>query len=133
MEYTITNERARQHIYSEIGKAALGTKVDLYKDRKYSAKQRGSLHIWCEMIADVLNSAGKYHVTLSPIDRSEIEYPWNLFRIKEHIYKPTLEAMTGKTSTEDQKSVNPSEVALVINKHFGDIGLVCPDWPSRRG
>jgi hypothetical protein len=133
MEYTITNERARQHIYSEIEKAALGTKVDLYKDRKYSKKQRGSLHVWCGMIADVLNSAGKYQVVLSPIDRSEIEHPWRLESVKLYIYKPTLEAMTGKTSTEDQASVNPSEVALVINKHFGDIGLVCPDWPSRRG
>jgi hypothetical protein len=38
--------------------------------------------------------------------------------------------LSGKDSTEDQTSAEPSDVAMVISKHFSDTGIVCPPWPS---
>jgi len=102
-------------------------------DKKgYSSKQRGALHVWCSMLADTLNESGRYRVILSPINRREIESPWCMDTVKQDVYKPVLKALTGKTSTEHQTSVNPSDVAQVISKHFGDDGLICPPWPSLR-
>ena len=99
---------------------------------KYSEKQRKALHVWCGLLANTLNDAGRYRVMLSPINRREIEYEWDMESVKKDIYKPLLKAMTGKISTEEQTSVNPSEVAQTISKHFGDSGMTCPPWPSNK-
>ena len=129
-QFIVTNEVARQRIYREIDAAPVGAVVTIEKRKKYSTKQRGALHVWCGMLADTLNECGRYRVILSPINRREIECPWSMNTVKEDIYKPVLEALSGKDSTEDQTSAEPSDVAMVISKHFSDTGIVCPPWPS---
>lgn len=132
-EYVIVNEVARQRIFNEIDNAPVGTHVTIEHNKKYSVKQRGALHVWCQMLADTLNDAGMYRIRVSPITKQGIEIPWTMYAVKEDIYKPVLEVQTGKKSTEDQSSVNPSDVCIVISKHFADTGLICPPWPSNRG
>jgi hypothetical protein len=129
-EYVIVNEVARQRIFNEIDAAPVGTIVTIDFEKKYSAKQRGALHVWCQMIADTLNECGQYRVRVSPISKQGIEIPWSMQAVKEDIYKPVLMASSGKKSTEDQTSKTPSKVALIICKHFADAGIICPPWPS---
>ena len=100
---------------------------------KYSGKQRKALHVWCTMLAETLNECGRYQVMLSAVNGKEIEYPWDKDSVKKYIYKPILKALSDIESTEDQSSVDPSKVALVISKHFGETGMICPSWPSLRG
>ena len=142
MSKTSTHVNSRQEAVNAANKL-----IDLYVDegekpcsftfesdkKGYSSKQRGALHVWCSMLADTLNDAGRYYTMLSPIDRREIEIPWDMDMVKKFLYKPLLKAMTNKDSTEDQESVDPSKVAQVMSKHFGDSGLICPPWPSLRG
>ena len=101
-------------------------------ENKYTEKQRGALHVWCQQCADALNEAGFYFKHKSVFSDKEIETPWTMIMFKERAYKPILKVMTEKDSTEKQSTVEPSEVAEVIYKHFGDNGLVCPPWPSYR-
>lgn len=107
--------------------------VDISKPKKsYSGSQRGALHVWCGMCAEVLNGADIYRKRKAVFGDGEIEMPWCMESFKQDVYKYVLEAMTGKTSTEDQSSVNPSDVAIVISKQYSENGLICPPWPSNR-
>ena len=101
-------------------------------DNKYTKKQRGSLHVWCDMCAQVLRDHGMTCEVKHPFNNTTYELPWTGSLFKENVYKFVLNAMTGKTSTEDQSTINPSDVAMVINKRYADNGLVCPPWPSKR-
>jgi hypothetical protein len=101
-------------------------------ESKYTKKQRGALHVWCEMCAKTLNEAGIYCERKAVFGDKMIEIPWTKMLFKESVYIPILNAMTGLESTEDQSTVNPSEVAMVISKQYAENGLVCPPWPSLR-
>jgi hypothetical protein len=55
-----------------------------------------------------------------------------LYSVKEAIYKPVLEAMTSKKSTEEMNTVEPGAVSTVITRHLGEkYGVTCPPWPTR--
>lgn len=111
----------------------LGTKTTVeIKDNAYTSKQRGSLHIWCEQCAKALNDAGIPCRRLSVFGDQQIEIPWSMGLFKEVVYKPVLEAITGKQSTEDQSTVEPSDIAMIISKQYSENGLICPPWPSFR-
>ena len=101
-------------------------------DKKMSAKQRGSLHVWCQMVADTLNDAGLPHIYSSKFTKLEIEMDWTMYMIKDMQYKPVLEKMTGKLSTEHQNTVDPSDVANVLIRKYSEHGVVLPAWPSKR-
>ena len=132
-EYVILNEVARQRIFNEIDAAPVGATVTIEKNKKYSKKQRGALHVWCEQCAKTLNDHGIYYKTKAIFGNEDIEIPWDMELFKSRVYKRVLKAMTGKDSTEDQDSTNPSKVALVISKQYADNGFICPPWPSNRG
>lgn len=102
--------------------------------KKYTKKQRGALHVWCEEVAKSLNNSGLYFAKRMKFNGDEVEIDWDLYLVKEHIYKPMLEAMTGKVSTEDQDTVEPSAVVAVIHRHFAlNHGINLPNWPNLRG
>ena len=102
-------------------------------DNKYTKKQRGALHLWCEMVAQTFNDAGFIFATRTKFNGQEIDINWNMDLVKTEVYKPLLEVMTGKTSTEDQSTVDPSSVALELSRHFADkYGVTLPPWPSNR-
>jgi hypothetical protein len=101
--------------------------------RRMTGKQRGALHVWCDHVAKVLNEAGMYFARRIKFNGDEVEIDWDMYLVKEHIYKPMLEAMTGKLSTEDQDTVDPSKVVGTIQRHFAlNHGRNLPDWPSLR-
>lgn len=101
-------------------------------DNPYSKKQRGALHLWCTMCAKALNDAGIKCETISVFGNEPLEGPWTAGKFKELVYKRVLEALTGKTSTEDQSTVEPSTVAMYISRQYAQNGLICPAWPSNR-
>ncbi|MEE8289585.1 MAG: hypothetical protein V3R25_09250 [Nitrosomonadaceae bacterium] len=98
----------------------------------YTKKQRGALHVWCRMLAECLNDAGLHMVRQMVFSDKEVEIDWTDLLVKEFIYKPMLQSMTGKQSTEDQSTVNPSDVSQTITRHFAGKGIVCPAWPSNK-
>ena len=97
----------------------------------YTKKQRGALHVWCNLMAEALNDSGAdMQKVLNR--RNPVDIPWSMDRFKEFIYKPMLEAMTGMKSTEQQKTVSPSEVYNVLAKHFSQHYGVHVPWPSNK-
>jgi len=56
-----------------------------------------------------------------------------MLRFKNSIYKEYLSVVLGKTSTEQQDSVDPSEVYLAISSHIAtEYGVQLPEWPNNR-
>ena len=107
--------------------------VELKKaDSAYTKKQQGSLHVWCDMCAEYLDSLGEQCKIDHPFGGEPYELPWNKILFKEHVYKYVLKAMTGLDSTEKQKTVDPSKVAAVIHQRAAKNGMQLPSWPSRR-
>ena len=98
--------------------------------KNYSDKQRNALHAWCHMSAKALNNAGMFRH--SPLNYKRV-YKWDKDSFKIYIYKEYLRVALGKTSTEQQSSVDPSEVYLAISSHIQqEHDVVLPEWPSAR-
>ena len=97
-------------------------------DEKHATeKQRSALHVWCRQVASVMADAG---LDMKTVIRCEI--PPTEHMVKENIYKPMLEVLTGKTSTEDQNTIEPSMVAEIITRELGErLGLTLPPFPDR--
>jgi len=99
----------------------------------YTPTQRASLHLWFEMLADVLNSGGfDMKVWFEKYAKQGISAQWTKHSIKEVFYKPTLEAMTGKKSTEEMNTLEPSEICTIIGASLSDrLHITPPPFPSR--
>lgn len=99
-----------------------------------TTKQRGALHVWCNQFAGALNDAGfhRKRIQFLSLDNEFVEENWTKETFKEDVYKVMLEALTGKGSTEEQTTVDPSTVADHINRHIGQTKGVTVGWPSLR-
>lgn len=95
--------------------------------KQRTSTQNNCIHLFCQNVATALNDAGlDMRKTLKP----EIEIPWTKESVKEHIWRVIQEAMTGKRSTTEINTVDPSEIYEVINRHLGEkFGIHVP-WPN---
>ena len=104
-------------------------------DRKpMTTQQRNAMHKYCRDLAAKLDEAGYMFMTDDPTK----QFPWKkgfevsfrMENVKEFIWKPVLYALEGKESTEQQNTVNVSEVYEEINRLMGEkFGIHVP-WPS---
>ena len=79
--------------------------------------QRNALHVWLELLADELNAGGiDQTVWFKKYAKAGIQARWSKYSVKETFYKPVLESMTGKTSTEEMNTIEPSEVCQIVGQ-----------------
>jgi hypothetical protein len=98
-------------------------------EKKRTLPQNNSLHKYCEDLAVSLNEAGlDMKKTLKP----EIEIPWTMENVKEHLFKPIMKAATGKESTADLTTEEMIKVYEVLNRFMGQKHGITTEWPSRR-
>ena len=94
--------------------------------KQRSLKQNSALHVWCQLMADELNSAG---LGMEKVLEHKASIDWTMAGVKEHLWKPVQEAMTGKDSTTEVGKVDYVKVYETLNRHFGDkMGIHVP-WP----
>lgn len=109
----------------------VGTIVDVEigdPENAVTKRQGRALHVWLKLAADCLNDCG---LDMKRVLKGEIDIPWTKDSCKLYLYKPVLEAMTGKTSTKQMTTVEPSEVAKVIGRKIAERhGVTLPPWPS---
>lgn len=104
-------------------------------DSGMTTKQRGSLHVWLEQFATVLNDAGIDQRLLLDNLKAGAEIPNTLHSMKQ-LYKIILDAMEGKGSTEDMDKPEPSVIAGILGKTITErvahaAAIVPPPWPSK--
>jgi len=108
------------------------TITDEKPKNKYSPKQRGALHVWCDQCAEILTELGMQCEVVHPFTKAVYFLPWTGIRFKENIYKFVLAAMTGLDSTEKQDSIDPAKVASVIWQRYSHNGVTLAEWPVKK-
>jgi hypothetical protein len=91
-------------------------------------RQNNALHLVLGGLAETLNDSGLE--TKAVMSVKEVDVPWTKETVKALLYKPILEAMTGKDSTTEMDTVEPGKVYDVLCRHLSEkLGVVCPPWP----
>lgn len=95
-----------------------------------TGSQNKALHLWCSMISKALNDAG---LDMTKALSHHADIPWDKEgnNVKQRIFKPIQESLTGKARTRDANRVEYSQVAEVIIRHFAGLGVELPPWPSK--
>lgn len=109
--------------------------LDFAPKKRMTETQRGSLYLWLEQVAVLLNDAGyDLPLFLEKIGAQDVRIPCTKINLKERFYKPILKAMTEKSSTEQQSTFDPNEVYLTASKILAEkFGITPPAWPTRFG
>ena len=96
--------------------------------KQRSLSQNAALHLYCSRLADALNDAG-FDMRSFPW-KEGIDIPWNQAMVKEFLWKPVMEVMTGKHSTTEMNTVDPSEIYDVVDRHISQVTGVHVEFPS---
>ena len=112
------------------GLIAWPTMINQENRKPRTLSQNAALHLYYRMLAEALNDAGlDARKTLKP----EIEIPWTPEMIKDLLWRPIQEAMTGKHSTTELNTVDPSEIYQVLDRHLGEKFSLHVPFPSYEG
>lgn len=111
----------REHKYLEI--------EIKHKGGRRTGQQNNALHLFLAQLAAELNAAGyDMRKTLKP----GVELPWTTQSAKEYLWRPIQEALTGKQSTTEITTVEPTVIHETLARHLGEkLGVQCPAWPSK--
>lgn len=106
---------------------------DLEKQR--TIQQNKSLHKYCTLMADSLNEAGFDFKKFLEVSKYKIDVPWTMELFKDQIWRPVMESQTGKESTTDMSTTDPSHIHRIVDARIAEITGVSHAWPDkfRRG
>lgn len=121
-----TSDKHRAELAEEILNSAVPIQVDVKKLATYTDKQRASLHLWCEWVAEALNDAG---YDIQTVLAEGFPLPWDKDSVKSNLYKPVLKAMKHKTSTEEQMRVEPGDVHKHLEQFLAEKFGISVPWP----
>lgn len=93
--------------------------------------QNAALHLYFTMLADELNAAG---YTVQLVLKEKIDLDWDKDKVKELLWRPAQQAITGKKSTTSLNKVSDiDEIFEHLNRHIGEkFGIHIP-FPSEVG
>lgn len=95
--------------------------------RRRTNLQNRALHKYFTMLAETLNAAGlDARKTLKP----EVDIPWTSEMCKDLLWRPIQMAMTGKKSTIDLDTTEPSEIYAVLDRHLSEKFGISVEWPK---
>ena len=97
--------------------------------RTRTERQNSALHLFLTQLADTLNAAG---YTVNLVLQKKVDLDWTLNSAKELLWRPAMQALTGKTSTtEMDKLEDINSVYDHLNRHISErFGIEVPPWPS---
>ena len=94
---------------------------------KRTIQQNKSMHRYFRLLAEALNDAGlDARKTLKP----GVDIPWTPEMVKDLLFRPIMKAMTGKSSTTQMDTVDPSQVHAVLDLHTSERFGITISWPS---
>lgn len=129
--FVIENEQSRQALIDSIKIMPIGSEVAITKPKKSrTITQNAALHKYCELLAEALNDAG---LDMRRVIKEEVDIPWNMQNVKEHLWRPIYTAVTHEHSTTKADTSQYGEVYSVLSRHLSQKleGLYVP-WPSKR-
>lgn len=90
--------------------------------------QNAALHLLLRQLAEQLNDAG---FSMMRVLKHDAEIPWTEVSVKEHLWRPVQEAMTGKVSTADCDKLEYSDIWEALSRHLAQtLGITPLPWPQ---
>lgn len=130
--FVIDSEQSRRALIDSIKNMRLGSEVSINppKKRNRTLTQNAALHKYCELLAEALNDAG---LDMRRTLRQDVEIPWTMQSVKDHLWRPIYAAVTQHESTTKADTSQYGEVYNVLNRHLSQKfnGLYVP-WPSNK-
>ena len=103
-------------------------KAKLSYGRSRTLTQNRALHKFCQILADKLNEAG---LDQKKVLKPEVEIPWTMEAVKEGLWKPVQEAVTGLKSTTKPEASQYSDIYEVLNNHLSSKLGIYVEWPTK--
>ena len=100
------------------------------KGKARSNQQNRALHKWLTMLSTFLNNCG---LDMRTVLAHHVDMPWDTKgeNAKERLFKPVLQAVSGKESTAKADRKQYNEVYQILSRHFAEKhGVTIPEWPS---
>lgn len=91
--------------------------------------QNRALHKYFSLLAEALNDAG---LDMKTVLKPEIDIPWTMESVKNHLWRPIQVIMQDKESTTELTTADPQDIYLVLSRHISEKFGVDVGWPSRR-
>lgn len=91
-------------------------------------KQNNALHVYCRMLSEALNDAG---YDMKKTLKQEVEIPWTTELVKQYLWKPVQEAVTGTDSTSTAGTEDYDKVHQVLSKHLSEKFNVYIPFPAK--
>jgi len=113
-----------EHLYDTKGYVTLKWKTG----RTRTHKQNNALHVYCRQLAQMLNEGG---FDMKKTLKQETDIPWTGELVKEYLWKPVQEAVTGKDSTSAASGEDYDKVHQVLSKHLSEKLNVYLPFPTR--
>lgn len=98
-------------------------------EKQRTNTQNGALHLYFTHLAQELNDAG---YTVQLVLKEKIDLDWDKDIIKELLWRPTMEALTGKKSTTHlNKTEDITKIYEHLTRHLGEkFGIFVP-FPAK--
>lgn len=123
-----TLECAKKHLDSLFEKHKwFQFKVNTEKGR--SSLQNSSLHVYCQLLADLLNDSGQWLVI--EINQKRSQVPWSMQSVKDYMWRPIQKAVTQKDSSARLSTKECMSVYETLNLHTAERLGISVDWPSK--
>jgi hypothetical protein len=92
-----------------------------------SDKQNGAAHLYFERLAEALNDAGYEMKAVLAV--KSVDVPWSKDTVKEVLWRPIQQAMTGKKSTTMLSRGEVGRVYDVLDRHLSENFGVSVEFP----
>jgi len=103
-------------------------RVTVKNGKQRSSAQNRSLHLYCTQLSQALNDGGfDFRTSL----KEGIEVDWNERLVKEYIWGPVQEAITGHKSTTKPKTEEYSKIYETVNRFVSTRFGVFVPFPSK--
>ena len=103
-------------------------KAKLSYGRQRTLTQNRALHKFCELLAVRLNEAG---LDQKKLLKPSVDIPWTQNAVKEMLWRPVQEAVTGIKSTTKPEASQYSAIYEVLNRHLTMKHGIHEPWPNK--
>lgn len=103
-------------------------RIQIQTGKQRTPTQNKCLHLYCEMLAQELNAAG---LDMRKVLKPTVDIPWTKYSVKDHLWRPIQEVMTGHESTTEPETTEYQEIYKALDRHLADKFGVSVAWPSK--
>jgi len=99
--------------------------------KRRTLQQNRSMWKYFNLMADSLNDAGFDFKKFLEVAQYKLDVPWTPELFKAQIWDIVMESQTGKESTTEMSTIEPSNIHRIVDKRVAELTGVSHAWPDR--